>query len=155
MSIVRIFKVTDSRWKKSSWATRIVCLCHSISSPVAFSQMMQKLLPQLQHPHFFPSPSSPGPATDQSQPFLLAESLEDAPSRDNSRRAAGGCWLERQLNIAILRPGPAVHRPPSRPVPAGEPRCGLGRRARGWRTLLLPAQLLAACSPLKMARMGG
>lgn len=120
MSILHTFKVTDSRWKKSSWATSSICLCHSISSTIAFSQMMQKLLSQLQHPlfFFFPSPSSSGPAPDQSQPFLSAESLRRCQFKGQKRNVAGCCLLESQTNIAILRPSPAVQRP-HRAWPAG------------------------------------
>lgn len=141
MSILHIFKVTDSRWKKSSWATSSICLCHSISSTAAFSQMMQKLLPQLQHPLlFFPSPSSSGPTTAQSQPFLPAESL--ARCQFKGQKYVTACsLLESQPNIAILRPGPAVQRPlpfPASAFPSLEPQLGLWR---GWKTLLLPTQL--------------
>jgi len=132
MSILHILKVTDSWWKKSSWATGSICLCHSISNTVAFSQVMQKLLPQLQHPlilFFFSSPSSSGPATDRSQPFLSAQSLRRCQFK---RREKKSC-LESQTDIAIPRPGPAVQRP--QPCPVRGSGCG-----KGWRPPLLPAQ---------------
>lgn len=48
--------------------------------------MMQKLLSWLQHPLFFSSPSSSGPATDQSQPFLSAESLTRCPFKGQKKK---------------------------------------------------------------------
>lgn len=120
MSILHIFKVTDSRWKKSSWATSSISSCHSISSSAAFSQMMQKLLPQLQH---FPSPSSSGPATDQSQPFLSARSLRRCPLKGQNHS---------EMSPFALAGKPDQHcHPPARPRSAG---------AGPWPSSALPSQ---------------
>lgn len=134
MSILRIFKVTDSRWKKSSWATSSICLCHRISSTVAFSQMIQKLLPQLQHPLFPPpSSSSSGPATHQSQPFLLVESLRRCQFKGQNMSPLVPCW---KAGPTLPSYGPAPQCSgrsapgPPLPFPARSPLWGFG--CVGW-----------------------
>lgn len=112
MSILHIFNVTDSWWKKSHWATSSVCLCHRISSTAAFSQMMRKLLSQLQHPlFFFFSPLLPilswccqGPVP------ALAQNESEVPV-GGSAELAPLARSKSQPDIAIARPGPAVQRP--------------------------------------------
>lgn len=111
MSILHISNVTDSWWKKSHWATSNICLCHSISSTAAFSQMMRKLLSQFQHPlfFFFPSPSYSDGGPAQPQPFLSRMTHKcpfEGPREKCPRRS-----LQSRPDIAIARPGPAVQRP--------------------------------------------
>lgn len=105
MSILHIFNVTDSWWKKSHWATSSVCLCHRISSTAAFSQMMRKLLSQLQHPLFFFSPSSPsypGAARAQSQPLLRMSQRCPSEAAQSWPR-----WLAPKASPTLPSPGPA------------------------------------------------
>lgn len=120
MSILHIFNVTDSGWKKSHWATSSICLCHSISSTAAFSQMMRKLLSQLQHPlffFFFPLPilfwSCHGPVPAFPQP------------NDSEVPVPG-----------TAEPSPllAPKAGPTLPSPGPAPRCSFpaGSRSRGW-----------------------
>lgn len=120
MSILHIFNVTDSWWKKSHWATSSVCLCHRISSTAAFSQMMRKLLSQLQHPLFFSPPPHPILVLPGPSPSPCSQWVRGARRRQRRAGPAG----------SLQKPARHCHRParprsaaasPSRPGDAGMP----------------------------------